>query len=127
MRNVTIFLGVMIMLVGGATCYASFEGRPSKLLLMVSFMVAMGGLNVFVRGLVMRRSPLEATGGASPEAARYDPRPQIAGRPCARCGEKIAVLLQGYACDVCAKPCHYDCRARHELTDHAGQDPSVYR
>ena len=91
--------------------------------------VAVGAI---VGGLIrlMRASSMPEDGEFSePGGARgpEDLRPQVAGLPCAQCSAKIASVLDGYTCERCARPCHYDCQGRHEIAAHAAVEPSAYR
>lgn len=122
MKNATIALGVVTMLVGAGLFYASFESL-SKLMLRVSFLVGVIGFSILQRGFFMSANPPNLSGPPPPDAGR----PQIAGRPCASCEKKIAVVFDGYLCDGCDRACHRDCRAAHELAAHAGRAPSAYR
>jgi hypothetical protein len=56
-----------------------------------------------------------------------DGRVQIAGKPCAGCGDRITVGFEGVACDLCSSPCHTKCIARHTATAHRPEDGTPYR
>ena len=122
MKYATIVLGVVVILFGLAIGYESFVVL-SKMLVVFALSFVVLGFNVLTRGLIMSRHPLEDVS----RRPSVDTRPQGAGRPCARCGEKIMFASEGYTCATCEKPCHGACRARHELMDHGDREPTAYR
>ncbi len=55
-------------------------------------------------------------------------RPQIAGKSCAACHERITVAFEGAACELCKRACHTKCVTRHVADSHkAHEDGTPYR
>lgn len=89
-------------------------------------------------GLVVMGGVLRLTTALSKDARHWrehpfdasDPRwrggagvVQLAGRPCAACGDKITVAYEAFCCEACVKPVHLGCREHHHAQLHA-MDPA---
>ncbi|MBX3228166.1 MAG: hypothetical protein KIT84_26925 [Labilithrix sp.] len=88
--------------------------------------VVLGGMSV-VKGIgdIVRARARRALPGRAPRALppRDDPRwsdapsaPQVAGKRCSTCDDRITVASEGAACDECDAPLHIRCLAKHAST-----------
>ena len=57
--------------------------------------------------------------GAFRRAPDREVAPQVVGRGCAACGERIVFAAEGRACDQCGAPLHVRCGGRH---GHGGEE-----
>lgn len=108
---IALFAGAVVLVVAGVL--------PP---FVVTIVLVGGGL------LVGRRMPPKRFVVAIDDDPTPAPRgPQISGRPCAECEERIVHLLDGLACDACHAPVHHRCHERHRAVAHRVGPAIPYR
>jgi len=117
----SIFFGALLMVVGLALIvFATGINGDSSMFMVGGFVVVGGALRLTTAlakdARLRRQHPFDPS----------DPRwqggaglVQLAGRPCAECGQKITVVYEAYCCESCIKPIHLDCRDLHQSHVHA--------
>ena len=119
--SLSIFFGALLMVLGLALIvFATGINGDSGAFALGGLIVAGGALRLTTA--LAKDARLRKEHPFDPSDPRWSGGAglvQLAGRPCAECGQKITVVHEAFCCEACIKPVHVECRDTHQAHVHA--------